>query len=69
MKHHKFSDSSAIASIRHDSKEKILTVSFNSGSSHDFANVPDEIFDAMKVSDSAGKYFHQNIKGKYNPPD
>jgi len=44
----------------------VLTVSFNSGSSHDFANVPEEIFDAMKVSDSAGKFYHASIRIKFN---
>jgi len=67
MKHHKFSGSQAIASIRHDPSAKVLTVSFHSGSSHDFAEVPEEIFDAMKVSESAGKFYHSEVKNKYKP--
>lgn len=66
MHHHKFEKSTAISSIRHDPTEKVLTVSFHSGSSHDFENVPTDVFHQMKDCESAGKFYHQNIKGKYS---
>ena len=66
MKHHKFEGSTSIASVRHDSKEKVLTVSFHSGSSYDFVNVPNEIFHNMIKAESAGKFYHANVRGKFD---
>jgi hypothetical protein len=42
-----------------------LRVWFKDGSTWDYSEVPISVFDAMRSSDSVGKYFHANIKGKF----
>lgn len=55
--------SSNIASIAHDGEN--LYVSFKSGGTYRFDDVPAETFDAMCEAESCGKFFHANIKGKH----
>ena len=55
-------DSSAIESIRYVRANRNLTVTFTSGGSYDYPDVPEEkILDWLKA-ESAGKYFHKEIK-------
>lgn len=65
MHHHKFENSSAINSCSYNPDEKILTINFHS-STHHFENVPATLFDEMKSCESAGKFYHAKIRGKYN---
>ena len=43
----------------------ILRVIFTSGITYDFYNVPKDIYEGLLDSRSVGKYFHQNIKNRY----
>lgn len=55
--------SSNIASVGHDGEH--LYVSFKSGGTHRFDDVPSDTFDAMCGAESVGKFFHARIKGKH----
>ena len=59
------STSSMIKSFAYDEDAKILAVTFKNNSEWYYHNVPEKIFNDMKESDSHGKFFLANIKGKY----
>jgi len=43
----------------------VLRVVFNSGYTYDYYKVPKEIYESLLEAESAGMYFHKNIKNKY----
>ena len=55
-------DSSAIEFIKYDRKTENLNITFTSGGSYDYPNVPEDIVLGLLKAESAGKYFHQFIK-------
>lgn len=57
--------SSMMQSVGYDSNSQTLEIEFNSGSVYDYLGVPQGEFDAMMNSDSQGKYFNANIRGRY----
>jgi hypothetical protein len=57
--------SSAISSAGYDDETQTLDVSFTSGQTYTFQNVPSEIFDGLISAPSPGRYYHQQIKGNY----
>lgn len=61
-----FQNSGMMLAAEYDSETKVLTISFTSGTETSYEDVPGEIFVGLKYAESAGKYFHANIKGKYN---
>ncbi|MDE2471891.1 MAG: KTSC domain-containing protein [Bradyrhizobium sp.] len=50
-----------------DDAEKVgaLTITFASGSSYTYENVPLKVFEELQAASSPGKYYHQNIKDAY----
>ena len=61
-----FENSSNISKIEYDSAMKILTIMFINGGTYDFVDVGNKIFTEMKEAQSAGKFFHNNIRGKFD---
>jgi len=57
-------ESSNIASIGWENME--LYITFNFGATYVYYDVPEEVFEEMLDAPSKGKYFHANIKGKYD---
>jgi KTSC domain len=57
--------SSAIRSAGYDPITKTMELEFQSGGTHEFADVAPEHFSGLVQSDSAGRYFHQHIKPRY----
>jgi hypothetical protein len=57
--------STAISSASYDDETKTLEVSFTSGQTYTFQNVPVEIFEGLISAPSAGKYYHSQIKGQF----
>lgn len=57
--------SNVIESCAYDEEAKELTLDFKSGGSHKYSDVPKEVFEGICSADSAGKYFHSQIRGKY----
>jgi hypothetical protein len=59
-------NSSHIKSIGYDVKRKVLEIQFKNGATYEYQDVPVWVRADMISSDSIGKYFHENIKGKYD---
>jgi len=45
---------------------RVLEIRFESGRIYQYYNVPEEIYNAMLVAPSKGKYFNESIRGKYS---
>ena len=54
--------SSAIKKIRYNEDNELLTITFSSGGSYDYPNVPKKKVEDMLVAPSIGKYFNSVIK-------
>lgn len=57
--------SSAIESANYNPKTKDLLIDFGK-SQYTFAQVEPEVIESLIEADSAGSYYHANIKGKYS---
>jgi hypothetical protein len=57
--------STAIASASYDTDEQRLEITFTSGKSYTYENVPESIWDGLVMARSAGSYFAEQIKGRY----
>ena len=58
-------ESSNLDSIGYDEPTREMNIAFNDGSLYAYYNVPPDIWNGFQNASSAGQYFHQNIKGKY----
>lgn len=58
--------SSRILKMSYIKSKKLLTITFNSGATYEYYDVPTEVIDGITQTDSLGKYFDKNIKGIYN---
>jgi sorbitol-specific phosphotransferase system component IIA len=61
---HNLTNSSSINAIDHDGDS--LIIHFASGGTYKYSDCPVIHHEALKNAASAGKYFHQNIRGKFN---
>jgi hypothetical protein len=57
--------SSNIDAVGYEHETKRLFIRFNSGESYSYSDVGFTQFDALTKVESAGKFFHQHIRGKY----
>jgi hypothetical protein len=57
--------SSNIQKIVYDDEMCKLKVTFSSGVTYIYSNIPNDLFEKFIKSDSKGKFFSQNIKGKF----
>lgn len=57
--------SSNIAQVGYRESDQTLRVSFKSGGTYDYPGVSMERAKEFMTSNSIGKYYHTNIKGKY----
>lgn len=57
--------SSAIKAAQHDPQTSTLTIDFPNGSQYSYADVPQQVYIDFMNAESKGKFFNQNIKGKY----
>ena len=67
MERREFPESSVLHSASYDKVMNRLTVTFKSGRSYDFFDVPPSIWEEFKKAESKGRFFTQNIKGKFKP--
>jgi len=67
MERAEFLESSVLQSASYDVTINLLTVTFKSGRSYDFFDVPPSIWEEFKKAESKGRFFTQNIKGKFKP--
>lgn len=57
--------STVIKKFTYDSKKERLYVTFLSGKVYAYLNVPENVYEEMKVAFSKGKFLNESIKGKY----
>lgn len=55
-------DSSNLKKGVYDTETKILTLTFANDGVYEYDDVPHEVFAAMNLAESTGKYFNANIK-------
>lgn len=58
--------SSTILRVDYDHLMQTMKLYFRSGNSYEYVAVPYEIFLGFKEAESAGRFFHTNVKGKYD---
>ena len=58
-------NSSAIHAIGYDKEYRVLEIVFNNGGIYRYTNVPREIFEGLRNSESKGVYFHERVRGRY----
>lgn len=63
---YEISGSSSVARIEYDNLVDTLKVSFRTGGSYMYAGVERQVYVDMCEAESAGKFFHANIKGHYD---
>ena len=58
--------SSQIAKVGYNTETATLTIQFKrKGSIYTYDNVPEPVYANMLKAQSVGKFFHDNIKGRY----
>jgi hypothetical protein len=57
--------SSAIASLGYDTKREMLEVEFRSGNVYRYLDVPEEVYQDLLQAKSKGRYFGENIRGRF----
>jgi hypothetical protein len=57
-----------ISNISYNRPNKVLTMQLSNGKVYSIPNVTRTTFEKWLKSASKGRFFHQNIKGKYNSP-
>ena len=57
--------SSMITRVGYDAASMTLTVEFRNGAIYEYFEIPENIFDELVSSASAGQFLAQNIKGIY----
>jgi len=57
--------SSVISEIGYDEAEKRLEVVFTNGARFQYANVPQDVYDAFIAAESVGKFFGAKIRNHY----
>ena len=57
--------SSDLHEVGYDERFALLQIRFNSGAIYEYYDVPRNIYIGLITASSAGKYFHEYVKGKY----
>lgn len=57
--------SSNISSVGYDADSQTLEIEFHDGGIYQYAGVPESEYEGLISSGSQGRYFHDNIKGRY----
>ncbi len=58
-------ESSNISGFGYDKTSYVLTVEFKNGSKYDYYDVPNQLYESMKVAPSKGQFLAHNIKGNF----
>ena len=62
---HKVENSSTIQEVAYDNLLGTMDVLFQSGGLYQYVAVPRELYVELTEAPSAGKFFHANVKGKF----
>ncbi len=57
--------SSLISRILYDDAARTLRVRFRDDRAYLYFDVPPRVFDAMRASPSAGRFYNEEVKGRY----
>ena len=57
--------STVLRSFAYEPTHRRLDVVFNSGRSYSYADVPADVFEAMKLSFAKGVFFNRNIRDQF----
>jgi hypothetical protein len=57
--------SSNIVAIGYDEPTRVLDVQFKNGDTYSYDDVPLEVWSGFQSAVSVGKYFFNNVKGRY----
>lgn len=60
-----FTDSKTISTIKYEQKTKVLTITYTTQKTYDYAKVPEQIWSGCLVAESIGKFVNEHIKGQY----
>lgn len=63
---HESVDSTSIESIGFHARRKLLEVKFRAGVTYRYSGVPKSVFIAFRKADSKGRFFSQQIRGRYD---
>ena len=58
-------NSSFIKAVGYDANNRWLVTNHNDGTSIIYKEVPEHIYTGILEAESVGKYFHANIRGKF----
>lgn len=57
--------SSTISTVGYDPDKQQLHVTYNTGGTYVYHDIPPETHQAMMMSSSKGKFLHTNVKGRH----
>ena len=60
----KIFNSSAIMFAKRE--DNMLTIGFTSGGKYKYDSIPEDVIDGLWNAESAGQFYHKNIRGKYD---
>ena len=60
--------SSALRSVGYDGGDATLVITFQSGSTYEYSDVPRSVYDELMAADSKGGYFNSYIKNRVFVP-
>jgi len=58
-------ESLLIKEVHYDPFMSVMTLTFSNGGIYEYIEVPEETYKELTEAPSAGKYFHMNIKNKF----
>lgn len=62
--------SSQLAAVGYDHTTGTLAIQFKgkggAGSTYEYANVPQDVYEGLRTADSCGKFFGEHIKGEFS---
>lgn len=65
MPSYTFTGSSQLQSGEYDDTSGAMTLVFRGGATYRYKNVPQALWEGLVAAESAGAYFHRQIKGNF----
>ena len=60
-----FTDSRTVSELRYNPDTKVLSITFVTGKTYDYSDVPERVVDQAMSAESIGSFVNNNIKGEY----
>lgn len=58
-------ESSTLTAVAYDNYNQMLQLRFRDGSIYSYSRVPADIYEALLIAPSKGKYFNSRIRGRF----